>query len=511
VQSFWAVPWLKTFGFSRIVLQFATIPFSLGFVLLVYATGIRAGISRELSAFAAIGSGTSPLFLPFAATFMTEAYGCFFSMACVYCGLRALQAEESRSASRWILALSLTGLLGGANRQIVWAAPLALIPVIAWRWRSRKPVLRQAALSFGVLCVGIVCILQWFSPPYPGFRLGGDLWAWLLIHKSAAAGRFMTQMVLLCVLLAMPAFLLPLPGIPVRRLVWLPIVIAELLIVTFAGIVVGWPVAPYGNNIISIGGIAIGNQDAGGAIVTLFPDWFRIALTALVNLCFFAALRRASHLRRGASLPPNNRAFFLAAAVFTVGYLALIVPGALIHISFDRYMLPLVPLVYLGVVSQAKPDRPFLPLAWVCMLLFAGYAVATTHDYAAASRARVSAARTLEAAGVPRERISASFEYDGWGELERREFARGTQYGDRFGERNSKGFWFEFWDHLSNFQPDYVALNWILPETPHGCVSFVEYSAWLPPFRRYVAVWKRQDLTAELRAAQVFAQTGVRR
>jgi len=46
-----------------------------------------------------------PSVLPFAASFMTESFACLFSMACVYCALRAVQAKDGtrRSAGygRW--------------------------------------------------------------------------------------------------------------------------------------------------------------------------------------------------------------------------------------------------------------------------------------------------------------------------------------------------------------------------------------------------------------------------
>src|SRR5580704_9113707 len=110
-QSFWAVPWIKAFGFSFPVLQSAMIPISLGFVLLVYATGRAIGLSPELSAFASLATGTSPLFLPLAASFMTDSPGCFFVMLSLYAAIRSVQAEESRGAARWLWALALAGVV----------------------------------------------------------------------------------------------------------------------------------------------------------------------------------------------------------------------------------------------------------------------------------------------------------------------------------------------------------------------------------------------------------------
>src|SRR5580704_4783618 len=118
-QSFWAAPWILAFGFSMQVLQLAMIPVSLGFVALVYATGRAMGLSRELSAFASIATGTSPLFLPLAASFMTDSPGCLFCMLCVYSALRSAQAATSLEATKWLWALALAGVIGGANRQVV--------------------------------------------------------------------------------------------------------------------------------------------------------------------------------------------------------------------------------------------------------------------------------------------------------------------------------------------------------------------------------------------------------
>jgi len=500
-QAVWAVPWIRLFGTSYPVLAASTIPVSLGFVALVYATGRRIGLMPQLAAFCAIGGGTSPLFLPFAASFMTEAYGCFFGMACVYCALRALQAADARSASRWLWILALAGFVGGANRQSVWAAPLALIPWIAWERRAEREVAANSAVAWGGLGAAIAATLHWFGQPYTGLQIGPGLWVWLIAHQSAHALRFIAEFFLLCVLLCVPAFAALLPKFRRKHLFLFPVGACALAVLTMFGIVAGWPPAPYGNNMITIGGIAIGNQDSTGATVVVLGSWLRILLTGVVNLCVLAALFRARPFFR------ESAPFLRVAAVFTVAYLPLLLPGALLSTTFDRYMLPLVPLLYLAAAMFANRRSPRMAFAWTCLLLFAGYGIATTHDYAVALRARVAAARGIERTGVSRSNISAAFEYDGQGQLERTEYVRGTAYGDRFQDDGPKGFWLDFWDHLAGFQPDFVVLNWIRPEPPHGCQSFVEYRTWLPPFRRYSAVWKRADLTAQLETARILSET----
>jgi hypothetical protein len=504
-QTLWAFPWLKIFGSSYPVLQVATIPVSLGFVLLVYATGLRAGLSRQLAACCAIGTGTSPLFLPFAASFMTESYACFFGMACIYCAIRAVQESEPETAARWLWALTLAGIVGGANRQSVWAAPLALIPWIAWERRSERGTLPTCLAAFAALCGSAAAILHWFGQPYPGLQIGRGLWAWLLLHRSGAALGFLGEFLLLCVLLCLPVFASLLPRVRGRQIVWLLPGLVALGFITFLGIVAGWPSAPYGNDMITLRGIAVGNENAPGAAVVVLTFWPVVLLTAAVNLCAPAALFSLRKLVREPA-PCAERSFLRLAGLFTMSYLPLIFPGLLLNIAFDRYMLPLVPLLYLAISLRANRGRPRMAAAWACLFLFAGYAVAATHDYAEASRARVAAARAFERSGVSRSRISASFEYNGQAQLDRAGFVRGTQYSDRFADRGPRGFQLEFWNHLTGFAPDFVVLNWTRPEPPHGCEAFVEYRAWLPPFRRYAAVWKRTDLTAELRLAEMLSE-----
>ena len=358
-QTLWAAPWIRILGYSYPVLQAATIPFSLGFVLLIYATGRRMGLAREAAAFCAIGTGTSPLFLPFAATFMTEAYGCFFSMACVYCALRALQAADEIVANRWLWAVCIAGLIGGANRRIVWAAPLALIPCVAWERRFERRVAINAATSICFLGAAIALVLHWFSPPYAGLEIGRDPVAWLLEHKTGQAILFIVQMLLLCVMLAIPAVVASLPRIQRRHLARLAVSLPVMALLTLLGLAAGWPAAPYGNNMITASGISVGNQDAGGAAVIVLPTWQLAIMTGIVNLC---AIRTVWLAVRNARRP--NRSWLLIFAAFSISYLLLIFPGALLKISFDRYMLPLLPLLFLAIVKLAHPLQPRMKTAW---------------------------------------------------------------------------------------------------------------------------------------------------
>ncbi|MGA2711460.1 MAG: hypothetical protein ABSG41_00015 [Bryobacteraceae bacterium] len=504
-QSFWAVPWIKAFGFSFPVLQSAIIPISMGFVLLVYATGRAIGLSPELSAFASIATGTSPLFLPLAASFMTDSPGCFFIMLCIYSAIRSVQARESRGAARWLWVLTLAGVVGGANRQIVWIAPVVLIPYLFWVRRADAGFRVQAIGAYGGSAIAILAIIHFFSQPYGPLQLSHEELVSVLRHESGRAIGLVASLVLVCVLASMPAFCCLLPLVKQRGPAWLLIGVIGVAASTFAVIIRTGLVAPYGNCILSWVGIATEGQEWFRTKPASLAPWIRIVLSGLVNLCVFVSISWIVRSRRDLLAKPYSPALPIF-AVFSVGYMALVLPGALVGLAFDRYMLPIVPLMILVILVQVARYRPHVPrVAWCSLLVFCWYGIATTHDYFAALRARVAVAHAIEITGVGRDRVSAGFEYDGWTELERSEYVSVVQYQDPFADDHAKGFWFWFWNHTPNLRPDFVILSWTSPEPAQGGELKVDFRAWMPPFRRSAIAWRRADLTGMYQAVRLAA------
>jgi hypothetical protein len=169
-------------------------------------------------------------------------------------------------------------------------------------------------------------------------------------------------------------------------------------------------------------------------------------------------------------------------------------------------MLPLLPLAILAVLRALPGLRPGVPwAARSCLVVFACYGIAATHDYSAASRARSLAAWELQRSGIGRDRISAGFEYDGWTELAHSGYVSVVRYNDLSVQDHAKGFWFWFWNHTPDLKPDFVVLNWTAAERPQGAGVRVDFRAWLPPFRRSAVVWRRSDLTGALQAFRAVA------
>ena len=491
-QSFWAAPWILAFGYSMQVLQLAMIPVSLGFVALVYTTGRAMGLSPELSAFAAISTGASPLFLPLAASFMTDSPGCLFCMLCVYAALRGVQAVNSRAATRWLWLLAVAGVIGGANRQVVWIAPVVLIPYLWWVRRTDTAFRTHAIAAYDVAGIVILAILHFLSQPYGPLQLShGELMS-VFRNGSGQAINLAAGLVLVCVFASLPAFccLLPLARLRLMLLGLIPLTIVSFALVIFTGLA-----APYGNCILSWVGIATEGQEWFRTKPATLAPGVRIGLSVATSLC---AVVSASWLLR------NRRTLtgaFKVFAVFCLGYLALLLPGILLGFAFDRYMLPILPLMMLVVLSQFARFREHVPaFAWCCLAAFAYYGIATTHDYSAALRARIAAAH-----GIDRARVSVGFEYDGWTELQRSEYVSVVQYADLFADDHAKGLWFWFWNHTPHLQPDFVVLNWNSPEPARGGEMKLDFRAWMPPFQRSAVVWKRSDLTGALQATRMAA------
>jgi hypothetical protein len=158
------------------------------------------------------------------------------------------------------------------------------------------------------------------------------------------------------------------------------------------------------------------------------------------------------------------------------------------EILFDRYLLfvtaPLI-VVLLWVYQNRIGTSASWP-AWIVLAAFAVFGVCSTHDYIAAARARLQAARTLIAVGIPRTRVSAGLELDGWTQLEqtgqipplavRRRDPRIFPVADPY--------W--FWRMTPAIDPRYIIVYSPIEGLRDSPFAAIEYRAWLPPFHRRV-------------------------
>jgi hypothetical protein len=168
----------------------------------------------------------------------------------------------------------------------------------------------------------------------------------------------------------------------------------------------------------------------------------------------------------------------------------LLMPGALTGITFDRYTLPVLPLAVISILRSRPCGRVVPVSAWACVVVFAGYGIATTHDYFSDLRARGAASEELQNSGVARGRISAGVEHDGWLQLELAGTIKPFMYGDDLRTKPGE-FW--FWKRATALTPEYVVLSSPIGKIPAHPVVTIPFDTWLPPFRRAAVGVRRLD------------------
>jgi len=219
-----------------------------------------------------------------------------------------------------------------------------------------------------------------------------------------------------------------------------------------------------------------------------------LALSAGLALAWlFDAWRNRSEWRPESK--PLLTLLLLIAPASAAYVLAVSVRYASDELLFDRYMIFLTPLLAITLLwfyqrrIRPHPSR----FAWIVLAVFAVYGVANTHDYIAAARARLQAATRLVDSGVPRDRISAGLEFDGWTQLEKT--GRIPSSAER--QRDTRTFalaapyW--FWRMTPAIHPAYFVVYSPIDGLRASTIPPIDFRTWLPPFHRQVLVQTARD------------------
>ncbi len=506
VQAAWAALIIRLFGFSFTAVRLSTLVFDAGSALLLYAFGRRAGLRPSLAVFGTLAVVLSPLFIPLAASFMTDVPGLFFLLACAYCALRALDASRAGIVLVWTALAALTGVLGGTVRQIVWAEPVLVLPCLAW---TRRKEHRIAAAVICFWCGSLVVIalsLHWYQGQ-PFAVPEGPLWRFPQASPPfSAVWDALFRMGVSFALVMLPALAVYASARPVDL---------ERLARAGAVLVIPWALwkatspwspgyIPMLGNIITPHGILDGLDAIGDKPMTLTrPLRGLLAAMVVAAACpclasffhSFALWRKAAQEGKRSSLPRIRAHFALAFLPFSIAYFALLIRRIYEGPIFDRYLLPLLPAVVVALLLhfQNSVRRPAPLPAWVVLVLWALYGVASMHDYLAATRARLSAAAAVAAKGVPRTAITAGLEYDAWTQLQQTGYVNNERMvkptpaqpkRNRPASAGQPAFW--FWQYTGSVNPRYFIVYSLQPGLQNGPFPVIRYTAWLPPFHRAV-------------------------
>jgi hypothetical protein len=503
-QAYWGAAWAKILGFSFRTLRFSTVPAAMGSAVLCFLLGRLSGLRPAPAVFAALLLGLSPIFLPLATSFMTDVPGLFFMLLSIY--VLAKAAVTGRVS--WLAAGVVAGIIGGMSRQVVWIVPLLIIPYLLWIQRNDRRFCAAAIAGWILVLIDVIATQSWFSrqndvvtdPTFTVCLQSAMNNPWIGLEST---GRFILTLFLFTLPISLSLVILVANACRrrIRLLMFCILVgVALALIVHFHPKLLLWPWSP---NLIWPDGVLISDELSGHA-PTAMPPWFVTAWSVLVFIILGASLaplfdfatrrRNLVTLAWRTLFPKNNDAVLIILAMVGIAYLMLLCVCSMRMIFFDRYSLPLIPIVSIFTllyVQRSFPDsrirRVTFTICSIVLALYTTFSLAATADLFAMDRARLKAINMLCNAGVAPNAIAAGFEYDCWTQLR----LKGVLNSPRASH------------HSQPIKPELglTPVLWCLYRVEYTPASDVHpsqfppvrYTSWLPPFHRAIYIDKFLD------------------
>ncbi len=430
-QLYPAAACFRLFGYSFTVARMTTIAVAAITAYMCHRCYTRLGCRPFLASLATLTLVLSPLFLPLATTFMSDVFGLLAIVACLYCCVRALEAETSQSVL-WLVAAAAVNVVGGTARQIAWLGVLVMVPSTAWLLRHDRRVVVAGALCWVTGAILIFAGMRWFAhQPYavpeifPHARLSGSV--------VAAGCLNLLRLLLELGLLTLPVLAAFLPSLAgSRRSLAFSVMLGCVL---GAGAVIAHHYVHHmGQFLVPTlldGGNYVGPEGAltawpeHGTRPTLLPDAVRLFLTVVVVVACLAVVTAAVRYRRDPSSTEVHSEVswsevIVLTAPLSLAYLLLLMPRAAFFHPYDRYSLPLiavglVPLMrlYQQVFGTRRPA-----VAVVLVVIFGAYSIATTHDAFAMYNGTHQAVQQMLRQGVQADAIDAGWESSGWTQID---------------------------------------------------------------------------------------------
>src|SRR5262245_54467893 len=163
IQAWFAALVIRILGFSFTTVRLTTAVFAVGSAPVLYKLYRAAGLNTSFAFLGTLAVVISPLFIPLAASFMTDVPALFFLLVSFYCGLQALQAPDEKASVYWLSIAAVSGFLGGTVRQVIWGVPLSIVLLVAWVRRASRAVAAAGSLLFAASGVAIAFCLAWLS------------------------------------------------------------------------------------------------------------------------------------------------------------------------------------------------------------------------------------------------------------------------------------------------------------------------------------------------------------
>jgi len=497
----WGALFIHLFGFSFECLRFSTIPFALGAIALCYSLVRRAGLRTAEAFFVTLLIGLSPMFLPLAATYMTDIPCFFFTLASLYSLSRAAEAGADSRGYVWLILGAAAGFLGGTGRQVVWLVPLVVLPYLAWVRRHQVRFVTASVGTWILVAGGIAGTMAWFNHQlYVAEQPSVVHELMLAINRPLWEVNITARLALMLLFLILPAalpFALRASGSSLRGTRGRQTILVVLFIALFGTVFIHPSLAsiPWINSTLNWEGINGSAPLAGRPVVLTKSVRAIVAIAVYATVCIFAVelleIRRMARRAWDFMLdPPVDQVALPAMTLFSGVYLALLVLRGSEVDLFDRYLLPVMPCASTLLLLWFEADSPnvirtrrrVMPLAWGVLVIMASYAILSTQDLWSLARARVIAVSRLETSGIPRTAIDAGVEYNGWTQL-----LTNGQMNDRW-VKNPPGAYRPEFGTTPDVVPVYKLEYKPTAETAPTDFGSVPYYSFLPPFHKQVSI-----------------------
>jgi hypothetical protein len=420
-QLYFGAFFVKLFGFSFTAVRFSTAVEAVVTAFLLQRTFMRAGLNSWNAALATMTFVLSPLYLPWAFTFMSDISGVLCIVACLYMCLRAMQARSANSAMFWISLAALVNAAGGTARQVAWLGVLVMVPSTLWLLRRNRRALVAGCIFWIAGAVMIAASMHWYAQqPYSIQAPVLSTHAFDLVKNF---GRVVLGGAGVLTLFALPVLLF----FSVSLRSWKRYAAAVAAVLAIAPLhwlkIDKWPANEARDNAITIPTFERLNAVAAQAI---HLDGARYGLRVLLTgamvfgiLCLvLCGFERRRPLPQAEAGPVSWQKLGVILGPFSATYLALL---ALQPAIFNRYFMPLLAFLVL-VLTRFYQERvqAKLPLASVSLIvLFGAFSVAATHDRFALYRGYASAIDQLRSSGTPATAILGPWEFGSWTEVEK--------------------------------------------------------------------------------------------
>ncbi len=503
LQALWGAAVTSVVGFSYVALRLSTVILAAAGGVALYWLCRSLGADRQWSAVGAAAWLFNPLAYALSNSFMGDASFAGLLVAATLCYVRGLCGEAE--VPRWMIAGSAVAAGAFLFRQQGALIPAAVVGflLVTRRVRWDRASLRTLARVAALPAFTAVAYLLWLRLIHGVPASQGMFAEELGLAWRSGTPRLLVQLLVVMVVYG-GLFALPVAAAAAGRLPallrafprrgWR--VTGPLLAVAVVG-VAGFALAdrlmPYVPQYLSDWGI--GPADLQGGRPLIAGWWLRATVTVVAGVgamvTAIALGRRvgdASGGREGRRLGRAGAGLVFAVLIGqVVGVLPPSfhfqnpVPSAILTITLDRYLLPLVPLALaLAVWAVAGLRLPTWP-AWAMTAVFAVVSVTGTHDFLVFQGATFDLAEATVRAGVDPNHLDGGAQWDG-----ERLYRDGVEVPE---PRADRTWWVNLfaWDNDST----YVVSTQPLPG--YVVVRRVPYDTWLPPADQALLLLRRPD------------------